>query len=72
MEILLFMRRMDSCGLPWTNQARTLNQLVEGSSPSRLTGNVKATKNQSRASWRGSSYLGEMSAAESVRNYVEC
>jgi hypothetical protein len=50
----------------------TLNQLVEGSSPSRLTGNVKATKNQSRASWRGSSYLGEMSAAESVRNYVEC
>jgi len=54
------------------NWTRFQKQLVEGSSPSRLIGNVKATKNQSRASWCGSSYLGEMSAAESVRNYVKC
>jgi hypothetical protein len=49
----------------------TLNQLVEGSSPSRLTGNDKATKNQSRAEWRGSSVPGEKFAAESVQNNVE-
>jgi hypothetical protein len=56
---------------PRTGQRETLNQLVEGSSPSRLTGNDKETKNQSRAEWRGSSVPGERFAAESVRNNVE-
>jgi hypothetical protein len=42
----------------------TLNQLVEGSSPSRLTGNIKATDNRSRAKWRGSPFPDEMFAAK--------
>ena len=48
----------------------TLNQLVEGSSPSRLTRDVRATKNKCRASGRGFFVLDEM-AAESVQKYVE-
>jgi hypothetical protein len=64
------MGRMNVRGHRWTTQSRTLNQLVEGSSPSRLTGNVRAIKNQSRANRRGSFVHDEM-AAESVQKYVE-
>ena len=58
--------RIDGGILPWMVQWETLNQLVEGSSPSRLTGNVRATNSQSRAEWRGSSVPGGQFAAESV------
>jgi hypothetical protein len=49
----------------------TLNQLVEGSSPSRLTRKVRATKKQNRANWRGSVLLGATFAAASVQKNVE-
>ena len=63
--------RMDGGILPWTTQGETLNQLVEGSSPSRLTGNDRATKKESRAKWRGSLFPREIAATESVQKYVE-
>jgi hypothetical protein len=47
-------RSADPGTLSGTNLRETLNQLVEGSSPSRLTGNVKAPRKESRAKWRGS------------------
>jgi hypothetical protein len=50
----------------------TLNQLVEGSSPSRLTGHFKGTQSLSRANWRGSSVPATGFPIESVRKNVEC
>jgi hypothetical protein len=49
----------------------TLNQLVEGSSPSRLTRNVRLTKKQNRANWRGSVLPGATFVAASVQKNVE-
>ena len=56
----------------WTTQARTLNQLVEGSSPSRLTNDLRGNKRPSRATRRGSTVLSEQPATESVLKNVEC
>ncbi|MDF2761674.1 MAG: hypothetical protein K0S83_408, partial [Thermomicrobiales bacterium] len=50
----------------------TLNQLVEGSSPSRLTNDLRGNKRPSRATRRGSSVLSEQPATESVLKNVEC
>jgi len=72
MRILDFMGEMDVHGPLRTNQSRTLNQLVEGSSPSRLTGHTKGTKRQSRANWRGSSFLVGGFPTLSVHTNVEC
>ena len=44
--------------LPWTVQPETLNQLVVGSSPTRLTIQLRTPKMESRAGWRGSVALG--------------
>ena len=44
----------------------TLNQLVEGSSPSRLTELLRETKTESRAHRRGSSVVREEVATRSV------
>ena len=54
-----------------TRVGRTLNQLVEGSSPSRLTRNIRALRNQSRAKWRGSIFSERNFAFEAVRKNVE-
>jgi hypothetical protein len=58
--------QLDGGILPWTMQRETHNQLVEGSSPSRLTDDLKRINGLSRARWRGSSLLGEQLAAESM------
>jgi hypothetical protein len=50
----------------------TLNQLVEGSSPSRLTSHINDSKRQSRANWRGTFFLSGEFSLESVRKNVDC
>jgi hypothetical protein len=57
MKILDFMGEMDFRGRLWTTQARTLNQLVEGSSPSRLTQHLTEAMTEGRALMRGSSVV---------------
>jgi hypothetical protein len=57
---------MDGGILPWTVQCETLNQLVEGSSPSRLTELFKESMTESRADGRGSSVVREEVATRSV------
>jgi hypothetical protein len=60
------MGELDSRGRLWTTQTRTLNQLVEGSSPSRLTELLREPKTESRADERGSSVVREDVATRSV------
>ena len=49
---------MDGGTLPWMAQPETLNQLVEGSSPSRLTQHHRGPMTEGRAHGRGSSFVG--------------
>jgi hypothetical protein len=53
------MRVVDGSERPRTGQRETLNQLVEGSSPSRLTQHLRGTTTEGRARGRGSSVLRE-------------
>ncbi len=62
---------MDGGRLRWMVHRQTLNQLVEGSSPSRLTKHRTGKKGQSRASRRGSSVLVAGSSVESMRTNDE-
>jgi hypothetical protein len=60
------MRVVNGGERPRTGQRETLNQLVEGSSPSRLTRDQTGTMTQSRALQRGSSVVREQIAIRSA------